>query len=47
MINLFKMDLYRMFKARSFKVCLLLAFLLSFSQFLLLPGKHVLLSLKG
>ena len=45
MINLFKMDLYRMFKARSFKVWLLLAFLLSFSQMPLLKAVSMLLSL--
>lgn len=45
MINLIKMDLYRMFKARSFKVCLLLALLLSFSQMPLLKVVSMLLSL--
>ena len=29
MVNLFRMDFYRMRKARSFLVCLILAFLLS------------------
>jgi hypothetical protein len=32
MANLFNMDLYRMFKAKSFKVCLLLSFLISLSR---------------
>jgi len=32
MANLFRMDLYRMFKAKSFKVCLIVSFLLSLGR---------------
>ena len=45
MINLIKMDLHRMFKARSFKVCLILAFLISFCQMPVLKLVSMLLAM--